>query len=137
MITICDVGPRDGLQNEQDVLPPETRAELVNRLARTGLPRIEAVSFVRVGTLDNPDAMPPDIHIFTQSKQPWVLLPPGVPAVAEYYRNSAHWPAESLARIKATWASRSGRRTTRPLPDAERIAASAASSSAATTGRRM
>ena len=47
MITICDVGPRDGLQNEKDVLPPETRAELVNRLAETGLTRIEAVSFVR------------------------------------------------------------------------------------------
>ena len=47
MISICDVGPRDGLQNERDVLPPERRAELVNRLAATGLPRIEAVSFVR------------------------------------------------------------------------------------------
>jgi isopropylmalate/homocitrate/citramalate synthase len=47
LITICDVGPRDGLQNEKDVLRPETRAELVNRLASTGLPRIEAVSFVR------------------------------------------------------------------------------------------
>ncbi len=46
-ITISEVGPRDGLQNEQDVLPPATRAELVNRLAATGLPRIEAVSFVR------------------------------------------------------------------------------------------
>jgi hydroxymethylglutaryl-CoA lyase/(R)-citramalyl-CoA lyase len=47
LITICDVGPRDGLQNEKDVLPPDTRAELVNRLAGTGLRRIEAVSFVR------------------------------------------------------------------------------------------
>ena len=47
LISICEVGPRDGLQNEQDVLPPETRAELVNRLAATGVPRIEAVSFVR------------------------------------------------------------------------------------------
>jgi isopropylmalate/homocitrate/citramalate synthase len=46
-VTLCEVGPRDGLQNEQDVLPPKTRAELVNRLAATGLPRIEAVSFVR------------------------------------------------------------------------------------------
>jgi (R)-citramalyl-CoA lyase len=45
-ITICDVGPRDGLQNEGKSLPPETRAELVNRLAAAGLPRIEAVSFV-------------------------------------------------------------------------------------------
>ena len=46
----------------------------------------DAVSFVRVGTLDDPDRLPPDIHIFTMSKQPWVLLPPGTPAVAEYYR---------------------------------------------------
>ncbi|MBV8396433.1 MAG: hydroxymethylglutaryl-CoA lyase [Actinobacteria bacterium] len=46
-VTVCDVGPRDGLQNEPDVLPAATRAELVSRLAATGLPRIEAVSFVR------------------------------------------------------------------------------------------
>jgi isopropylmalate/homocitrate/citramalate synthase len=46
-LTICDVGPRDGLQNERDVLAPEVRAELVDRLATAGLPRIEAVSFVR------------------------------------------------------------------------------------------
>lgn len=45
-VTICDVGPRDGLQNEERHLPPETRAELVNRLAAAGVPRIEAVSFV-------------------------------------------------------------------------------------------
>ena len=45
-VTICDVGPRDGLQNEDKHLDPETRAELVNRLAAAGLPRIEAVSFV-------------------------------------------------------------------------------------------
>jgi len=47
LITICEVGPRDGLQNEEDVLPPETRAELINRLAGAGLRRIEVVSFVR------------------------------------------------------------------------------------------
>ena len=46
-ITICDVGPRDGLQNEPEILEPATRAELVNRLAMAGLPRIEAASFVR------------------------------------------------------------------------------------------
>jgi isopropylmalate/homocitrate/citramalate synthase len=44
---LCDVGPRDGLQNEPDVLPPSVRAELVNMLAAAGLPRVEAVSFVR------------------------------------------------------------------------------------------
>jgi hydroxymethylglutaryl-CoA lyase/(R)-citramalyl-CoA lyase len=46
-ITLCDVGPRDGLQNEPEALAPAVRAELVNRLAAAGLPRIEAVSFVR------------------------------------------------------------------------------------------
>jgi isopropylmalate/homocitrate/citramalate synthase len=46
-ITLCDVGPRDGLQNELEVVPPATRAELVDRLATARLPRIEAVSFVR------------------------------------------------------------------------------------------
>ena len=47
MLTLCDVGPRDGLQNEAEALEPTTRARLVNRLAAAGLPRVEAVSFVR------------------------------------------------------------------------------------------
>jgi hypothetical protein len=59
------------------------------------------VSFVRVGTLDEPDRLPPDIHIFTASKQPWVLLPPDRPAVPEYYDRDQYWPAESLARRAA------------------------------------
>jgi isopropylmalate/homocitrate/citramalate synthase len=46
-LTLCDVGPRDGLQNENEALEPAVRAELVNRLASAGLPRVEAVSFVR------------------------------------------------------------------------------------------
>ena len=46
-VTLCDVGPRDGLQNEPETLPPATRADLARRLAAAGLPRIEAVSFVR------------------------------------------------------------------------------------------
>ena len=57
--------------------------------------------FVRVGTLDQPDRLPPDVHIFTASKQPWVRLPDGVPVVAEYYDRNALWPAESLERFKA------------------------------------
>ena len=56
------------------------------------------VKFIRVGTLDDPDLLPPDIHIFTASKQPWVALPEGTPAVAEYYETERCWPAESLAR---------------------------------------
>jgi hypothetical protein len=57
--------------------------------------------FVRVGTLDEPDRLPPDIHIYTASKQPWVVLPSGTPAVEEYYQSSKYWPAESLERRKA------------------------------------
>ncbi len=56
------------------------------------------VKFVRVGTLDNPDVLPPDIHIFTRSKQPWLVLPPGAAAVEEYYEREQFWPAQSLAR---------------------------------------
>ena len=57
-----------------------------------------AFSFIRVGTLDDPNLVPPDIHIFTSTKQRWVVLPADVPAVAEYYDRSAHWPPESLER---------------------------------------
>jgi hypothetical protein len=64
----------------------------------------DKVRFVRVGTLDNPDLCPPDIHIFTASKQPWVVLPSGAPAVGEYYKSSEYWPAESLARRKMLFA---------------------------------
>ena len=59
-----------------------------------------AVAFVRVGTLDEPDHLPPDIHIFTASKQPWVVIPEGHAAVPEYYDAQQHWPAESLERRK-------------------------------------
>lgn len=58
----------------------------------------EAVRFIRVGTLDEPNRLPPDIHIFTASKQPWVVLAPGTPSVAEYYKASELWPKESLER---------------------------------------
>ena len=57
--------------------------------------------FVRVGTLDQPAQCPPDIHIFTASKQPWVVLPPATPALTEYYDREKYWPAASLARRKA------------------------------------
>jgi len=65
----------------------------------------DAVRFVRVGTLDEPDRLPPDIHIFTSSKQPWVVLPATTPAVAEYYKSSELWPKESLERRAALLAS--------------------------------
>jgi hypothetical protein len=76
---------------------PVCRVALWSNYAGAG----DAVRFVRVGTLDEPDRLPPDIHIFTASKQPWVILPPGTPAVAEYYDREKYWPAASLARRRA------------------------------------
>ena len=76
---------------------PRCRIAVWSHYAGSG----DAIRFVRVGTLDEPGRLPPDIHIFTASKQPWVILPPGPPAVAEYYDRQQHWPAESRARRDA------------------------------------
>jgi hypothetical protein len=61
----------------------------------------ESIKFLRVGTLDQPDRLPPDIHIFTDSKQPWVILDPKLPAFAEYYDLNKHWPAANVQRLAA------------------------------------
>jgi hypothetical protein len=60
----------------------------------------EAIAFVRVGTLDTPAAMPPDVHIYTASRQPWLVLPEGVPAFAEFYDPRAFWPPQALQRYR-------------------------------------
>ena len=73
---------------------PACRVALWSNYAGAG----DAIRFVRVGTLDDPDRLPPDIHIFTSSKQPWVVLPPGVPSVPEYYDRRQYWPQASLGR---------------------------------------
>jgi len=64
-----------------------------------------SIHFVRVGTLDDPSWAPPDIHIYTSTKLPWVVLPDGVPAVPEFYRPADYWPAETMARFKAARAA--------------------------------
>ncbi len=76
---------------------PACRVALWSHYAGSG----PAASFVRVGTLDEPDRLPPDIHIFTRSKQPWVVIPEGAKAVPEYYDRETCWPADSLERRKA------------------------------------
>ncbi|MEN9543313.1 MAG: hypothetical protein RLZZ598_146 [Pseudomonadota bacterium] len=73
---------------------PNCRVAVWSHYAGAG----QALCFVRVGTLDQPGRLPPDIHIFTSTRQPWVQLAPGTPAVAEYYKASEHWPAASLER---------------------------------------
>ena len=81
---------------------PRCRIALWSNYAGAG----DAVHFVRVGTLDEPDRLPPDIHIYTSTKQPWVVLPPGVPAVPEYYDRNRYWPKESLERRDSLLAAR-------------------------------
>ena len=57
--------------------------------------------FIRVGTLDDPTTLPPDVHIYTRSRLPWITLPEGVPAFEAYYNSRELWPAESLERRRA------------------------------------
>jgi hypothetical protein len=83
---------------------PRCRVAVWSNYAGAG----DAVRFVRVGTLDEPDRLPPDVHIYTSSKQPWVVLPPGARAVPEFYDPAAVWSPESRARFAAVRAS-SGR----------------------------
>jgi hypothetical protein len=67
---------------------------------------LETLRFVRVGTLDEPRALAPSVHIYTRTKQPWVALPEGVPAFEGYYDASTLWPPEMLARRAALFAAR-------------------------------
>ncbi|MGC1387277.1 MAG: GFA family protein [Steroidobacteraceae bacterium] len=73
---------------------PTCRVALWSNYAGAG----DAVRFVRAGTLDAPERMPPDIQIFTSSKLPWVALAADIPAVPEYYKASQYWPKDSLER---------------------------------------
>jgi hypothetical protein len=76
---------------------PKCRIALWSNYAGAG----DLIKFVRVGTLDDAGNFPPDIHIFTSTKQPWVVLPPGTPAMPEYYDRKQYWPPESLERRDA------------------------------------
>lgn len=88
------VTPTNSGKGQKIARCPHCRIALWSNYAGAG----DAIRFVRVGTLDEPDRLPPNIHIYTMSKQPWVKLSPDIPAVAEYYKREEHWPAESLAR---------------------------------------
>jgi hypothetical protein len=74
---------------------PKCRVALWSNYAQTG----EIIRFIRVGTLDDPAHFPPDIHIYTSTKQPWIAIPSGMPDVPELYNPRETWPAESLERF--------------------------------------
>lgn len=89
--------PSSSGRGQKIIRCPACRVALWSNYAGAG----DAIRFVRVGTLEDPDRFPPDIHIFTSSKQPWVLLPAGVRVVPEYYDLEACWPPSSLERRRA------------------------------------
>ena len=62
---------------------------------------VEKLRFVRIGTLDEPSALTPDVHIYVRSKLPWITLPEGVPAFDAYYNSKKLWPPASLERRRA------------------------------------
>ena len=76
---------------------PKCRVAVWSNYAGAG----DAIRFVRVGSLDAGHGIAPNIHIFTSTKQPWVVLPPGVPAVPEYFNAKEFWPKESQDRRAA------------------------------------
>ena len=86
--------PSNSGKGQKIVRCPTCRVAVWSHYAGAG----DLMSFMRVGTLDEPDHLPPNIHIYTASKQPWVVLPPGMPAVPEYFDRNKYWPKESLDR---------------------------------------
>src|ERR1700752_5305126 len=97
--------PSNSGKGQKSARCPPCRIAVWSNYAGAG----DAVRFVRVGTLDEPDRLPPGIHIFTSSKQPWVVLPPDPPAVAESYKSAERWPKEILERRAALMAGKSSR----------------------------
>ena len=75
---------------------PECRTALWSDYG--GRPKLR---FVRVGTFDEPSLLPPDAHVFTRSKLPWVGLPADAPAFEIFYDLETQWPPDSLARLRA------------------------------------
>ena len=75
---------------------PECRIAVWSNYAGFG----DLVRFIRVGTLDDVNRLPPDIHIFTETKQPWVVIPEGSATVDVYYDKNEVWPEHSLLRLR-------------------------------------
>jgi len=104
------------LSGEMDVVHTPTNSGKGQKITRCPQCRIavwsnysgagDAIRFLRVGTLDQAFRLPPDIHIFTSTKQPWLMLPTGVPVMSEYYDRNVHWPQESLERRAALLAAK-------------------------------
>ncbi|MBT4888065.1 MAG: GFA family protein [Rhodospirillales bacterium] len=87
--------PSPSGKGQKIVRCPKCRVAVWSHYAGAG----DLVSFIRVGTLDDASLLPPDIHIYTSTKQPWVTLSENIPAVEEFYDRNDYWPEESLTRL--------------------------------------
>jgi len=88
--------PRDGDAPPQQIFRcPACQIAIYSVYSNT------SVRFVRAGTLDDPTSVEPDVHIFTRTKLPWVVLPERVPAFEVYYDEDALWSQASLHRLRA------------------------------------
>ena len=102
----------DLVAGEVEIIPTPSQSGKGQKIARCPTCQVAVWShyagsgdgfcFVRVGTLDEPARMPPEIHIFTSTKQPWVTLPEGAKVFAEFYKPADQWTPDSIARFKAT-----------------------------------
>jgi hypothetical protein len=91
--------PRSGGKNQQIWRCPACQTAVFSQYTSA------RIRFLRGGTLDDPAAVAPDVHIYTRSKLPWVTLPDSVPAFEVYYDTQKLWPAASLERLEALLAS--------------------------------
>jgi hypothetical protein len=89
--------PSNSGKGQKIVRCPDCKVALWSHYAGAG----NAVKFLRVGTLDDAGAFPPEIHVFVSSKQPWFDLNDGKPAFDEFYNLKEVWSAQNLDRIKA------------------------------------
>ncbi len=100
----------DLIAGEVEIIPTPSQSGKGQKIARCPSCQVavwshyagsgDAFCFVRVGTLDRPALMPPEIHIFTSTKQPWVTLPVGAKVFPEFYKPADQWTPDAIARFK-------------------------------------
>jgi len=90
--------PRDDGSSQRIYRCPDCQIALFSEYTRP------QILFVRAGTLDDPSAVAPDVHIYTRSKLDWVSIPEDAPAFEDYYETKKLWPADSYGRLKAAFA---------------------------------
>lgn len=100
----------EGAATEHTLPTPSGKGQIITRCANCGtavfssyMVRFGKIKYVRVGTLADPSKCPPDVQIFTSSKQPWVPLNPDIPCFDNFYSFDEVWPNDALVRWRAVF----------------------------------